>query len=89
MPEAGPRRRLFTRDEEWWSVCASVKLSPRESQIARWILEDETEQAIAGRLGISVHTVHSYLGRLYRKLGVRSRQQLIVRIFAEWMGGGS
>jgi DNA-binding CsgD family transcriptional regulator len=86
MRETGRRRGSFSPSEgEWESVCASLRLSPRESQIARWILEDETERTIANRLGISSHTVHARLQRLYRKVGVRSREQLIVRLLTEWI----
>lgn len=34
-------------------------------------------------LGISVHTVNTYFERLYLKLNVCSRPQLIVRVFEE------
>lgn len=86
MRKSGPHPQSFSPSEgEWQSVCASLRLSARESQIARWILDDEAERAIASHLGISSHTVHAHLQRLYRKLGVRSREQLIVRLFMEWI----
>ena len=57
-------------------------LSRRESEIARHVLDDATEVTIASELSLSSHTVHSYIERLYRKLGVSSRCQLVVRLFA-------
>jgi hypothetical protein len=38
-----------------------------------------------GALGIPRHTVHTYLDRLYRKLGVNSRAQLISVLFAAYV----
>jgi AraC-like DNA-binding protein len=42
---------------------------------------DLSEDQIARELGISAHTVHTHFERVYRKLGVRSRCQLIVSLF--------
>ena len=70
-------------DREWRSIGRSLKLSPRELQIVRCLFDDDTEAAIALRLGISSHTVHTYLERLYRKVGVSSRVALVVRVFGE------
>ena len=63
-----------------------MKLSEREFQIVQGVFDDKKEVEIAQQLQISAHTVHTYLGRLYRKLGVSSRAQLIVRVFAEYVG---
>jgi DNA-binding CsgD family transcriptional regulator len=41
----------------------------------------ETEVIIAERLGISSHTVHCHMTRLYRKLHVNSRPNLLLRVF--------
>lgn len=57
-----------------------LSLSPREVEVARGVLLDEKEFAIALNLGISVHTVHTHLERMYRKLGVSSRLQLAVEL---------
>ncbi|MCG8468890.1 MAG: helix-turn-helix transcriptional regulator [Gemmatimonadetes bacterium] len=47
------------------------------------MFDDLSEAEIAERLSISPHTVHQYMKRLYRKTGVTSRPQLIVRVVAE------
>lgn len=72
--------RLFSK-EQWVDVIRHLSLSPRESQIVYYLFDDATEAAIAIRLGISVHTVHTYLGRLYAKLSVSSRAACLVRVF--------
>jgi len=64
----------------WSTVARQLKLSGREEQIARLILLDERVSVIALELGLSRHTMHSYLGRVYRKLGVNSSCQLAVTV---------
>jgi len=54
-------------------------------QIIQGIFDDKKEFAIAAELTISVHTVHTHLERLYRKLGVRTRIGLILCILAEYL----
>ncbi len=67
---------------EWEHLSAALNLSPREVQVLRGIFDDRTEAGIAFDLGISPHTVHTHIERLYRKLGVASHCALVVRIFA-------
>ena len=77
------RYSLFT-DEEWALISDSLKLCPREFQVLQGIFADQTEQQIASRLDISFHTVHSYIIRIYRKLDVSSRCELLLEVFAEY-----
>jgi DNA-binding CsgD family transcriptional regulator len=66
---------------EWQHLSELLSLSTRESEIARLILDDLAESDIAVRLSISRHTVHTYIDRLYRKLHVHSRHQLLLQVF--------
>ena len=74
---------LFS-NEEWASLSDSLKLCPRELQVVQGIITDLTEQQIAIRLGISYHTIHTYLISVYRKLYVSSRCELVVAVFTEF-----
>ena len=76
---------FFIKDSRWREIKRILRISPRESEIIRYIMTGEDEALIASRLGISTHTVHTHLERLYIKLKVNSRSQLIVRIFAEYV----
>jgi DNA-binding NarL/FixJ family response regulator len=51
----------------------SGSLSSREVELLERIVHGETEAVIAGRLGISPHTVRTHVKNIYRKLRVRSR----------------
>jgi DNA-binding CsgD family transcriptional regulator len=52
-------------------------LTRREQDTLSLLLTDASEKEMAARLGISPHTVHDYVKRLYRKLGVTSRAALM------------
>ena len=69
---------------EWRSLAACLGLSPRECGIVRAVFDGDSEKDAAERLGLSPHTVHTYLWRIYRKLQVQSREELLVRVFAEF-----
>lgn len=48
-------------------------LSPRETEILRWVVHGKTSPEIGVILGISPRTVHKHLERIYKKLGVENR----------------
>ncbi|WP_327667475.1 MULTISPECIES: helix-turn-helix transcriptional regulator [unclassified Streptomyces] len=57
-------------------------LAAMERQVAALVMEGATNREIAARLFISVKTVEATLTRVYRKLGIRSRVD-IVRLAAQ------
>jgi DNA-binding CsgD family transcriptional regulator len=72
-------------DKEWQAIGLQLELSGRECDVLRYVVEDVKESIIARRLGISSHTVHTHMNRLYEKLGVGSRVELILLIFREYI----
>jgi len=52
-------------------------LSDREIQIVRWTSEGKTSAEIAIILGLSEHTVNSYIAAVLRKLHVVNRAQMV------------
>jgi DNA-binding NarL/FixJ family response regulator len=63
----------------------SIELLPsRERDVVKLVLEGATNAEIAARLGISLRTTRDRLCRVFRKLGVRNRKNLMaVSMFAE------
>ena len=55
-------------------------LTPVEERIAGLVAAGKTNKEVAGELFVSVRTVESHLGRIYRKLGLRSRTELARRL---------
>lgn len=74
--------RVLT-EREWRAVAAHFGLSPRETEVAHRIFDDLREPEIATKLGISPHTVHTHIERLYRKTGVASRSALVITLMAQ------
>lgn len=54
-------------------------LTPRETEVARAVREGLRNAEVAARLGVSEHTVKQNLKAIFRKLGVRSRTELLAR----------
>jgi DNA-binding CsgD family transcriptional regulator len=72
-------------NETWCRLTGSLGLSQREFQIVQTLFDDQKESVIADHLGISPHTVHTHIERLYRKVGVASRVALVRRVFVEYL----
>ena len=53
------------------------QLSKREMEVVNAVAEGLTNREIAKRLGLSEHTIKNYLFRVYDKLGVSSRVELL------------
>jgi DNA-binding CsgD family transcriptional regulator len=53
-------------------------LSPREEEVLCHLVEGLTYAAIARRMGLSVHTVDTYLRRIRRKTSACNTAQLVM-----------
>lgn len=56
-----------------------VLLTPRELEVLGSLVEGLSNKAVARKLDISEHTVKFHVEALFRKLGVRSRSQAVIR----------
>jgi DNA-binding NarL/FixJ family response regulator len=54
---------------------ALATLSKQEQQVLKLLGKARTYQDISGKLGLSLSTVQTYIKRLYKKLGVRTKAQ--------------
>ncbi|MEU8587534.1 AAA family ATPase [Streptomyces sp. NPDC048664] len=59
------------------AAAALDTLAATERQVAALVMEGSTNREIAARLFISVKTVEATLTRVYRKLGIRSRVDIV------------
>lgn len=72
-------------EHAWHEVGRMLRLSGRELQIVRGMFHDKIQFAIAAELGISPHTVHTHVERVYHKLGAANRAQLLVRVMTAFV----
>jgi DNA-binding NarL/FixJ family response regulator len=69
-------------------------LTPREEQVVALVAEGLANRGIACELNLSEHTIKKYLFRIFEKLGVSSRVELVLYAVnngdprpAEWLAG--
>lgn len=54
-------------------------LTPRESEVMELLQNGKSNAEIANELQVSIETVRSHARRIYRKLGVKTRRELLAR----------
>lgn len=62
---------------------AETSLSPREQEVARLVTKGLPNKAIAAVLEISPWTVATHLRRVYSKLGINSRAEMVARVLQD------
>lgn len=60
-------------------------LTPRELEIFKLLIENETTKSIAKKLSISDKTVRNHISNVIGKLGVSSRTQAIITLMKNGM----
>lgn len=78
LGEALPMRVIDTKD--------SAPLSRREQEVVRCVAEGLSNREIAQRLSLTEHTVKNYLFRIFDKLGVSKRVEIV--LYAYSLGNG-
>lgn len=68
---------------EWDHLTKEFSLPPRQRDIVRLLLDGHSDKQIASELGIALPTVRTHMGRLFAKLGVQDRMEVLLRIFRE------
>ena len=68
------------RRRHWLANTGLTRLSAREVEIVRRLLNGDRVPAIADGLFLSQSTVRNHLSTVFRKFGVRSRTQLVARV---------
>jgi DNA-binding CsgD family transcriptional regulator len=62
-------------------LMSAYGLSEREQELTRLVLGGDSTAQIAERLVVSPHTVQEHLKKIFEKTGVRSRRELVGKVF--------
>ncbi len=62
-------------------LMSAYGLTQREQELTPLVLQGESTTEIADRLVVSTHTVQQHLKRIFEKTGVRSRRDLVGKVF--------
>jgi DNA-binding NarL/FixJ family response regulator len=78
------------------NINGRMLLTPREEQVVALVADGLSNRQVAQELGLSEHTIKKYLLRIFDKLGISSRVELVLYAVshgesrpAEWMPGNS
>ena len=67
----------FFSDKAWAGIAKKLGLSPREADIARCLPAGLGDRQIARKLDVSLNTIQGHMKRLYGKLAIHSRAEVV------------
>lgn len=66
-----------TRASSLSAIAERYQLSDRENEVMGWLIKGRSVKFIAEKMFLSTGTVNTYLYRIYQKMGIHSRQELL------------
>jgi DNA-binding CsgD family transcriptional regulator len=83
------RRKLrgasLLTEHAWLEIAHTLSITKRELQIIQGVFDNLPKAGIAQRLRISEHTTHTHLNRLFKKINVTTRTELVLRIMEQML----
>lgn len=81
-----PQRAFRLVDQETPFIGAVNRLSTAQREVANYLLQGLTEEQVARLLGVKRSTVHTHVLRIYEKLDIGSRTELVRLLLDGRMG---
>ena len=72
----------FLSPDAWEHIVRSLQLSPQQARIVCLILHGKQDKEMAAELGLNRYTIKTYLRRIFDRLGLEDRMDLVLHIFA-------
>ena len=69
--------------KQWSYLQRCYELTPRELQVAELVCQGWQNSRIAKSLNIRLHTVKTHIRNIYRKVGVKSKINMLLRFVSE------
>ena len=82
--EVDQKSPIFS-EAQWTELTERLSLSRRQGEIVRCLFRGLADKQIARELGIAVPTVRTYLGKLFLRLDVQDRVELVLRILSQFL----
>jgi len=77
------RGAAILSDHAWSEIATALRITPRELQIVQGVFDNLTQKQVASRLSMHEHTAHTHLNRLFKKLNVTTRTELVLRVIEQ------
>jgi DNA-binding CsgD family transcriptional regulator len=78
--QTGPSNPELLDHPDASDLCHRFNLTPRESEVALLLAQRMSCREIANRLAVSFHTARSHTEKIMMKLGVRSKNDVRIRL---------
>ena len=73
---------FFSRNE-WGRIVKQLEIPPHQKEICQEILSGKSDKQIATALGLQVATIRTHISRLFARLDVQDRVELILFLFRQ------
>ncbi len=79
-PDSDQATNLDKKNYEWRQLADKFKLTPRQLEAARLLVEGNPHKRIARRMQITINSVNTHLKRVYDKTGSANTVELVFRV---------
>lgn len=79
-PDSTASLSAILNTEKWSAVAKELRLTPRQADVVRLVLQAKQNKEIAATLGLQTSTVRMHLRYTFVRLGVTDRMELALRI---------
>jgi DNA-binding NarL/FixJ family response regulator len=74
--------KLPLPEAQWAAIARQLRLAPQQRRIVELILRGCQDKQIVAELGLALPTIRTYLNRVFVRLHVADRMELVLMLFA-------